>query len=130
MYSFQTRVRYSECNTKQEASLTALLDYLQDCCTFQSEQLGVGVEYLEEHHVAWILSSWQVDILRYPKLGEQLIAAIRALGEDPYPDGHVVLGGREGFRIRVRQHRVLYSVVDDRLVVEVFRIGPRSDVYK
>lgn len=65
-----------------------------------------------------------------PKLGEQLIAAIRALGEDPYPDGHVVLGGREGFRIRVRQHRVLYSVVDDRLVVEVFRIGPRGDAYK
>lgn len=72
MYSFQTRVRYSECNTKHEASLTALLDYLQDCCTFQSEQLEIGVEYLSVHHVAWILSSWQVDILRYPKLGEQL----------------------------------------------------------
>ncbi len=65
-----------------------------------------------------------------PKLFEQLVAAIRALGEDPYPAGHVVLGGREGFRIRVRQHRVLYSVIDDRLVVEVFRIGPRGDVYK
>lgn len=72
MYSFQTRVRYSECNTKHEASLAALLDYLQDCCTFQSEQLGVGVEYLGAHHAAWILSSWQVDILRYPKLGEPL----------------------------------------------------------
>lgn len=65
-----------------------------------------------------------------PKLFEQLIAAVRGLGDDPYPEGHVVLGGREGFRIRVRQHRVLYSVVDDRLVVEVFRIGPRGDVYK
>lgn len=72
MYSFQTRVRYSECNTKSEASLTALLDYLQDCCTFQSEQLGVGVDYLGDHHVAWILSSWQIDVLRYPKLGEQI----------------------------------------------------------
>lgn len=72
MYSFQTRVRYSECNTKNEASLTALLDYLQDCCTFQSEQLGVGIEYLSIHHVAWILSSWQVDILRYPNMGETL----------------------------------------------------------
>lgn len=65
-----------------------------------------------------------------PKLGDQLIAAIRALSRDPYPGGHAVLGGREGFRIRVRQHRVLYSVVDDRLVVEVFRVGPRGDVYK
>jgi acyl-ACP thioesterase len=72
MYKFQTRVRYSECNQKQEASLTALLDYLQDCCTFQSEYLGIGLEYLEEHQVAWILSSWQVDVLRYPSLGEDL----------------------------------------------------------
>ena len=72
MYSFQTRVRYSECNTKNEASLTALLDYLQDCCTFQSEALGVGVDYLSAHQVAWILSSWQVDILRYPHMGETL----------------------------------------------------------
>lgn len=72
MYSFHTRVRYSECNTKHEATLTALLDYLQDCCTFQSEHLGIGLEFLSAHHVAWILSSWQVDILRYPKLGEEL----------------------------------------------------------
>ena len=73
MYSFQTRVRYSECNNHHEATLTALLDYLQDCCTFQSEDLGIGLDFLTENHTAWILSSWQVDILRYPKLGEQLL---------------------------------------------------------
>ena len=45
MYSFQTRVRYSECNNHHEATLTALLDYLQDCCTFQSEDLGIGLDF-------------------------------------------------------------------------------------
>ena len=72
MYSFETRVRYSECNTENKAGLTTLLDYLQDCCTFQSEHLGIGLEFLSEHHAAWILSTWQVDILRYPSMGEQL----------------------------------------------------------
>ncbi len=72
MYSFKTRVRYSECNSKNQASLTALLDYLQDCCTFHSEDLGIGVGYLSGIHAAWILSSWQVDVLRYPALGERL----------------------------------------------------------
>ncbi len=72
MYAFQTRVRYSECNASQKATLTALLDYLQDCCTFQSEDLGVGLEYLGAHHAAWILSSWQVDIIRYPSNGERI----------------------------------------------------------
>lgn len=72
MYAFQTRVRYSECNAGQTATLTALLDYLQDCCTFQSEDLGIGLEYLAENHAAWILSSWQVDIIRYPSNGERI----------------------------------------------------------
>ncbi len=72
MYSFKTRVRYSECNKEHTASLTAILDYLQDCCSFQSEALGIGLDYLTKKHAAWILSSWQVDISRYPSLGEQL----------------------------------------------------------
>ena len=40
------------------------------------------------------------------------------------------LQGREGFRIRVGQYRILYSVDEDTIIVEVFRIGPRGDVYK
>lgn len=72
MYLFETRVRYSECNTRNKAGLTALLDYLQDCCTFQSEYLGIGPDFLDEHHTAWILSAWQVDVLRYPSMGEKL----------------------------------------------------------
>ena len=73
MYKMDTRVRYSECNSKGRASLSAILDYLQDCCTFQSEDLGIGVEYLMEKQCAWILSSWQVDIERYPVMGEYII---------------------------------------------------------
>lgn len=64
------------------------------------------------------------------KLYGQIIRAIQALSTDPYPDGHVDLGGREGYRIRVRDHRILYSVEDHRLTVEVTRVGPRGDVYK
>ena len=72
MFSFDTRVRYSECNCKREASLTAILDYLQDCCTFQSEDLHIGIDYLGEMDAFWVLTEWQVDIVRYPVLGERL----------------------------------------------------------
>lgn len=65
-----------------------------------------------------------------PKLYGQLVDAIQALGRNPHPEGCVDLGGREGYRIRVRDHRILYSVEDDRLIVEVARVGPRGDVYK
>ncbi|MDO5669391.1 MAG: hypothetical protein Q4G50_05260 [Corynebacterium sp.] len=32
--------------------------------------------------------------------------------------------------MRVRDYRVLYSVDGSVLLVEVFRVGPRGDVYK
>lgn len=72
MYQFDSRVRYSEVNSEKKLTLPALLDYLQDCCTFQSEQLGVGVDYLLQEQVAWVLSSWEVEILRSPELGEHI----------------------------------------------------------
>ena len=41
-----------------------------------------------------------------------------------------ILRGREGFRLRVGQYRVIYSRQDDRLTIEVVKIRPRGDVYK
>lgn len=72
MYSIKNRVRYSEINSESKLTLLSLMDYLQDCCTFQSEDLGIGVGYLANNHVAWVLSSWQIQITRYPKMGEEI----------------------------------------------------------
>lgn len=72
MYTFESRVRYSEVNSKRQLTLSALLDYLQDCCSFQSEELGIGLDYLVREQVGWVLSSWEIEIARYPKMGEEL----------------------------------------------------------
>lgn len=73
MYQFEGRVRYSEVDSGRKLTLPSLLDYLQDCCTFQSEELGIGVEYLAGHQAAWVLSSWEIEIMRYPEMGERII---------------------------------------------------------
>ena len=73
MYQFKSRVRFSECNAKAQITVPALVNYFQDCCTFQSEDLGIGLDYLQENHVAWMLSSWQIEVKRYPHLGENII---------------------------------------------------------
>ena len=72
MYSFDSRIRYSETDSEGRLSLEALLDYFQDCSTFQSEDLGLGIEYLKEMHLVWVLASWQIVVDKYPKLGEQV----------------------------------------------------------
>jgi len=73
MYSFDSRVRYSETDEKGRLSVTGIINYLQDCSTFQSEDLGLGIEYLTKNHRAWWLSSWQIVIERQPRLGEQIV---------------------------------------------------------
>lgn len=73
MYEFTGKIRYSETDCEGRLSLESLLDYFQDCSTFQSEFLGVGVDYLRERHQAWLLSSWQIVVERYPRLCEEVV---------------------------------------------------------
>lgn len=75
MYTFDSRVRYSETDEKGTLSVTAAVNYFQDCSTFQSEDVGRGVRYFEEHGRAWWLSSWQIVFDRCPALGEPIVIA-------------------------------------------------------
>lgn len=70
MYSFNSRIRYSEVDREGKITLNAILDYFQDCSSFHSEELGVGIAFLCENEMAWVLSYWQVEINRYPQYGE------------------------------------------------------------
>lgn len=72
MYLFDGRIRFSEVDSEGKLTLKALLNYFQDCSTFQSEDLGLGVYYLKENRMVWVLSSWQIVVERYPKLCEQV----------------------------------------------------------
>ena len=72
MYSFDSRVRYSEVNCNCTMELNTLIDYFQDCSSFQSEDLGVGIEYYKNQGFAWLLTSWQIIVNRFPTFGEEI----------------------------------------------------------
>jgi len=72
MYSFKSRVRYSECDEKSNMILSALVNYLQDSCTFHSESLNLGIRYREDNRNVWVLSYWHIIIEHFPKLGEEI----------------------------------------------------------
>ena len=59
----------------------------------------------------------------------RIVARIQALAQDPQPAGAVKLSGRELYRIRQGQYRILYSIEDRVLIVQIIRIGHRSKVY-
>ena len=72
IYTFDSRVRFSEVDDNEYLRFDGFINYFQDCTTFQSEDLGIGIEHLRKKHRVWVISSWQINILRYPKLLENI----------------------------------------------------------
>jgi mRNA interferase RelE/StbE len=56
--------------------------------------------------------------------------AIYSLSNNPRPSGCKKLKGRDGYRIRVANYRILYDVFDDVLLVDVIDLGHRKDIYE
>jgi len=62
---------------------------------------------------------------------ERILFKINALKENPRPQGVKKLAGSENlYRIRIRDYRVIYSIFEGVLIIEILRIGHRKDVYK
>lgn len=72
VFEFSGHIRYSEVDHRALLTLPALIDYFQDCSTFQSEAVGVGMEWLKQEQKAWVLSHWQIAVDRYPRLCEEV----------------------------------------------------------
>ncbi len=71
-YSMKSRIRYSEIEENGRLSLPALMNYFQDCCTFQVEDIGQGLYEIAKRDRTWVLSSWQVVIRSMPRLFEEV----------------------------------------------------------
>lgn len=65
-------IQYYEIDYKRRLLITSLMNYLGDIATRQSEELGVGIDYLRDQGIAWVLYKWSIDIDRYPVYGEKI----------------------------------------------------------
>lgn len=63
-------------------------------------------------------------------LRERVAAAIDALASEPRPAGATRLAGRDDYRIRVGDRRIVYAIDDDAAIVLIARIAHRRDVYR
>ncbi|MBI1266454.1 MAG: type II toxin-antitoxin system RelE/ParE family toxin [Cryomorphaceae bacterium] len=58
-----------------------------------------------------------------------LKTSILNLGNNPRPQGCKKLKGRDGYRIRVADYRVIYEIQDSILLVDVIDLGHRKEIY-
>jgi mRNA interferase RelE/StbE len=68
---------------------------------------------------------------RLPKTEtRRILRRIDGLRHDPRPPGSEKLAGRDAYRIRQGDYRIIYTIDNHRIIVEVIRVGHRRDVYR
>ncbi len=71
------------------------------------------------------------DLRGIPKTDvKRILADIKALRDDPRAPVCEKLSDAELYRVRQGVYRIVYEINDDRIVVEVIRVGHRSEVYR
>ena len=60
---------------------------------------------------------------------KRIIKRILSLGNNPRPRGARKLSGREEYRLRVGDYRILYIIDDKKHTVRIIAIGHRREVY-
>ena len=63
-------------------------------------------------------------------IANPILDAIGGLASNPRPKGCKKLKGRNGYRIRLGNYRVIYEVFDSVLLVDVIVLGHRKDIYE
>lgn len=60
---------------------------------------------------------------------KKILAKIDSLAENPRRDGAIKLSGHDLYRIRQGLYRIIYEIRENQLIVQVIKVGHRSDVY-
>jgi mRNA interferase RelE/StbE len=62
---------------------------------------------------------------------KRIVAKIEEVAVDPYaPNNNLTkLQGRDGYRFRIGDWRVIYELQDDRLVMLILEVGSRGRIY-
>ncbi|MCR5215015.1 MAG: acyl-[acyl-carrier-protein] thioesterase [Eubacterium sp.] len=121
MYSFTSRVRYSELAEDKKASLVSIINYFQDCCTFESEDGDIGLSWLAKHGTSWMLTGWQIHIIRRPRYCEHIKITTWACGFKYFV-------GKRSFTISTMDGQVLVYAMSDWAYVNIKKGLPEKHV--
>jgi mRNA interferase RelE/StbE len=73
----------------------------------------------------------EIEAVGQKKDRQRIVRQIRSLAANPRPVGCEKLSGQsDRYRVREGDYRIVYSVDDRSLVVNVVKIGHRKDVYR
>jgi mRNA interferase RelE/StbE len=88
-------------------------------------------KHKKSEYTVLILPSTQKQLSKLPNaIATRIEDKLLELEQDPRPPGCKKLRGRDAWRIRIGDYRVIYEINDGRLIVTVITIGHRREVYE
>ncbi|BAZ24423.1 hypothetical protein NIES4073_53180 [Kalymmatonema gypsitolerans NIES-4073] len=89
---------------------------------------------MSERYDLRIAKTAEKDLIDLPaKQFKQVVSKIFSLQGNPRPPDYKALKGYEGgYRVDQGEYRILYTIDDENLLVDIFRVGKRNnnEVYK
>jgi mRNA interferase RelE/StbE len=86
---------------------------------------------MASYKVEWKNSAYK-ELQKLPRpMIERVVEAVDDLAINPYPSGiKKLVGSDHSYRIRVGDYRIIYDVVDNKLLIHIVRVRHRKDAYK
>ncbi|MCX5725549.1 MAG: type II toxin-antitoxin system RelE/ParE family toxin [Nitrospirae bacterium] len=79
----------------------------------------------------FLKKSAERDLRKIPQTDlQRIIQRIKELAATPRPSSSEKLAGQDSYRIRQGDYRTVYTVDDDRQLIEIVKIGHRREIYR
>lgn len=63
-------------------------------------------------------------------IAKPILEVISHLETNPRPAGYKKLKGRNGFRVRAGNYRIIYEIIEYQLKIDIITLGHRKDIYE
>ncbi|MCR4606012.1 MAG: hypothetical protein K5639_08460 [Eubacterium sp.] len=100
MYTISDRVSYSRIGKDGKIGVAEMINCLQDCALFHSEDIGHSAATLAKRHRAWLVSAWDVIFVRRPMMAEEFFV-------HTWPYKMTNLFGQRNFLVETPEKEVL-----------------------
>ena len=70
-----------------------------------------------------------IEKLRNRRLQIQLLSTVEQIAQNPYGN-EKLSGGENLYRARTGQYRIIYTIINTRMIMLVLRIGHRREIYR
>lgn len=84
IYQEAHQVAYYQGDTKKQMTLAMLVNVAILVSEHQNEELGITNELMQQHQVGWVVTQYQINVNRMPKVDETVTFATTATGYNKY----------------------------------------------